>query len=387
MIREWRELGRFRKLEASNRAIVFYAEEGSAFVHFEHIIAELTQGLNRQICYVTSSSNDSVLQREDPNILTFHIGFGSARTVFFRTLQADVMVMTMPDLNTFHIKTSAFPVHYVYVHHSMVSTHMVYRNGAFDHFTSILCVGPHHVAEILAREKQLNLPEKHLIEHGYGRLDSVIKATAQSSEPLRPSAESKQGTRVLIAPSWGDDALLETCGMELVSVLSEAGYQTVVRPHPMTIKTTPRVFRELVQRFESDPNVTFDLNMSSHESLSNSDIMISDWSGAAFEYAFGFERPVLFVDVPRKINNPDYESLSLIPVEVSIRTEIGDVVSPDNLDGIPGAIAALCADQPGFVDRVRRIREQTVFNVGQSGEIGAEYLAQIANLAAADPGR
>ena len=158
MVREWQELGRFRKLESNDRAIVFYAEDGPSFVHFEHIIAELTQGLKLQICYVTSSVDDPILQREDPNILTFCIGFGSARTVFFKTLRADVMVMTMPDLNTFHIKTSVFPVHYIYVHHSMVSTHMVYRTGAFNHFTSILCVGPHHVSEIRAREKQLNLP-------------------------------------------------------------------------------------------------------------------------------------------------------------------------------------------------------------------------------------
>ena len=378
MLREWRELGRFRKLESSHRAIVFYAEDGSAYVHFEHIIAELTRGLNRQICYVTSSADDPILQHEDPNILTFYIGFGSARTVFFKTLRTDVMVMTMPDLNSFHIKTSVLPVHYIYVHHSMVSTHMVYRTEAFDHFTSILCVGPHHVAEIRAREKQLNLPQKHLIEHGYGRLDSIMNAAGLFP---RASTGTEQGHRVLIAPSWGPDALLETCGVELVHVLSEAGYSTVVRPHPMTIKTAPKLYRELVDRFKSNPNVTFDLNMSSHGSLSNSDIMISDWSGAALEYAFGFEKPVLFVDVPRKINNPDYESLPLVPVEVKIRTEIGDVVSPGHLGDIPGTIAALCENPVGFVERVRRLREQTVYNVGRSGKIGAEYVSKTADSA------
>ena len=33
--------------------------------------------------------------------------------------------------------------------------------------------------------------------------------------------------------------------------------------------------------------------------------MVSDWSGVAMEFAFGLERPVLFIDVPRKTNNPE----------------------------------------------------------------------------------
>ena len=205
-----------------------------------------------------------------------------------------------------------------------------------------------------------------------------MKSAGQSP---RTSAGHEQRIRVLIAPSWGGDALLETCGVELVHVLSEAGYSTVVRPHPMTIKTTPKLYRELVGRFKSDPNVKFDLNISSRESLSNSDIMISDWSGAALEYALGFEKPVLFIDVPRKINNPDYESLPLVPVEVNIRTEIGDVVSPDYLEDILLTITALCADPDGFVEQVRRLRERMVYNVGQSGRIGAEYVAETAAAA------
>ena len=35
-------------------------------------------------------------------------------------------------------------------------------------------------------------------------------------------------------------------------------------------------------------------------SLYQSDLMISDWSGVAFEYAFAFNKPVIFCDVPKK---------------------------------------------------------------------------------------
>ena len=43
--------------------------------------------------------------------------------------------------------------------------------------------------------------------------------------------------------------------------------------------------------------------------------MISDWSGVAIEYAFAFEKPVLFIDTPQKINNPDCYQIDIVPLE------------------------------------------------------------------------
>jgi hypothetical protein len=47
-----------------------------------------------------------------------------------------------------------------------------------------------------------------------------------------------------------------------------------------------------------------------------------DWSGVAMEFAFGLEKPVLFIDVPRKVNNPEYKTLRAVPLEVSYRDQI-----------------------------------------------------------------
>ena len=47
--------------------------------------------------------------------------------------------------------------------------------------------------------------------------------------------------------------------------------------------------------------------------------MISDWSGISMEYAFTFERSVIFIDVPKKILNPNADDLPLEPIEISIR--------------------------------------------------------------------
>jgi YidC/Oxa1 family membrane protein insertase len=117
--------------------------------------------------------------------------------------------------------------------------------------------------------------------------------------------------------------------------------------------------------------------MASKASLLASAIMVSDWSGAALEYAFGRERPVLFVDLPRKVLNDDYEALKLEPLEVSVRTEVGEVVSPDQLEEMPAAIERLCADPAASRQRIVAARERHVFNVGRSAAVGADHLMQV----------
>ena len=132
---ELKELEKFNKLDLDERSIVFYSEDISSFVHFEQIIHELTEKMGYQICYVTSAKDDPILAGQNKKIKVFYIGLGAIRTKFFMELKAKVFVMTMPSLETYFIKRSkVYPVHYVYVFHSIVSTHTIYRKGAFDHF-------------------------------------------------------------------------------------------------------------------------------------------------------------------------------------------------------------------------------------------------------------
>lgn len=376
-VREWRELFRFKALPEESRSIVFYAEDAASWKHLQPIISELAEGFGKKVCYITSSAHDPILQHENDQIEAFYIGFGSARTVLFLSLRAVVMAMTMPDLGNFNIRRSKYPVHYVYVFHSLVSTHMIYRPRAFDHFDSILCVGPHHVAEIRATESAYGHEPKELVEAGYGLLDSIINSRSAEVQPehVPPS----QGKRVLIAPSWGPDALLETCGRELVEELLGAGHYVTVRPHPMTMRNNPKLLGELRNLFGDSPNFALDLDLASQGTVSASDLMISDWSGAALEYAFGLERPVLYIDVPRKVNNPEYQWIDCVPIEVKLRSEIGAVIAPDRLQEVPHWVEVLCNESSTWRQRIRELRARWVYNIGGSSAVGASYLAKLSS--------
>jgi len=369
--RAWRELRRFRALPPEQRNIVFYAEDAASRVHFDEILAELTGPLGREIAYLTSDADDPVLSAPPRRIRSFFIGDGAVRTFAFLTLEAGVMVMTLPELAIHHLKRSrAHAVHYAYVFHSMVSTHMIYRKGAFDGYDSVLCVGPHHVAEIRANEKLHGLAPKQLVEHGYGRLDALRRPL-----PAGPRARRDGPVHVLVAPSWSPEGLLETRGVELTGLLLAAGMKVTLRPHPVTRKRCPALMRELVDRFAADTAFELETDIGSQASLHAADVMVSDWSGAALEYAFAFHRPVAFVDVPRKVNNPEYAELACEPLEVSIRDRIGVVVAPDRLVELPGQLVRLCDDPEAFDQRIRRAQDEAVYHVGDSGRIGAEHVA------------
>jgi len=273
-------------------------------------------------------------------------------------------------MNTFHIKRSPFSVKYVYIQHSLVSTHMVYRPQAFDNFDIIFCAGPHHKIEIEARERMKKLKPKHLVQHGYGRLDKIISR----AKKLHPNLKKTKEKCVLVAPSWGTNGLLEVHGFTLIDNLLKNGFRTIVRPHPITFLKNPKLFKKLDKSFGKNPNYSLDLNLDSINTLFLADLMISDWSGAAIEFSFGLQKPVIFVDTPKKINNPKYYEIKINPLEVVLREKIGIVIPLEKLGIIDSYVSSILKNPEIFSKNIVEEREKWVFNVSKSGEVAADFL-------------
>ncbi|MGB5486148.1 MAG: CDP-glycerol glycerophosphotransferase family protein, partial [Lysobacterales bacterium] len=191
-------------------------------------------------------------------------------------------------------------------------------------------------------------------------------------------------TTVLIAPTWGDQSIFNTCGDELTGLLLDAGYHVIVRPHYQTLKMTPEVIDNLRKKYGDRDNFEYQDRMSESDSLFRSDILISDWSAMAIEYALGLEKPVLFVDLPRRIRNPDWQALDIEPQEVAFRKLAGDVVSPQQLGEAPEMIDRLLQHQESFRQRMQKLRSQMVFNIGDSVQSGAKEIARLADEKASE---
>ena len=374
--KEWEELEKFNQLDLDERSIVFYSESSVIlYPYVEEVINELKKR-DQKICYVTSSKNDPVLKNKE--IKTFYIGDGSARTKFFLELKARVLIMTMPDLGTYYIKRSkTFPVNYIYLFHSMNSTHMEFQKGAFDRFDTIFCVGPYQIQEIRATEQLYNLKQKKLVECGYALLDKLLKSRPLHSQENFLSQNNKK--KILIAPSWGKQNLLEIVGVDLVKTLLDSGYHVTVRPHPMVIKKSSKIIKKIREEFEGNADFVLETNTSSFEQLFSSYALITDWSGIGYEYAFVCERPVIYVDVPKKARNKEYDKIGFVPLEISIRNKIGEVISIQNLESIPERIEFLYGHVIDFQNKIKKIRDDVVFNIGKSGEVAAKEIIKIIN--------
>ena len=357
-------------MDEKKRSIVFYAENKASMNHFKGLIFELSENMNLNICYVTSVKDDFMLSVKQQNLESFYIGEGAARTKFFLTLNTKILIMDMPDLEKFHIKRSkVYPVHYIYIFHSMFSIHSYLREGALDHYDTIFCVGPHHVNEIKETEKFYNLKPKELISYGFPRLDTLIK----EKENL-PKEFLKSKNLILIAPSYGENNLLEVCGIELINILLKSNFKVFLRPHFKILKESKNLIEEIIKEFGNNPNFSLEKGIIPSDIFNSSLCMISDWSGISLEYAFTFEQPVFFIDVPKKILNINSNSISLEPIEISIRHDLGYVISVNDLEKIPSLITE-SNDQ--ISKNINSIRNKTVYNIGKSSLVGAEYIKNL----------
>jgi len=371
--KEWKELKSFENLSESQRSIVFYAENKASINHFNSLIHELTENMNLDICYVTSVKDDPIHENINPKIRSFYIGDGTVRTKFFLGLKAKILIMDMPDLETYHIKRSKiYPVHYIYIFHSIFSVHSYLRKGAVDNYDTIFCVGPHHKNEIQETEKIYNLKPKNLISFGFPRLDTLLNEKQNYSKNF-----DTNNNLILLTPSYGKNNLLEICGFELIKILLESNFKVLLRPHFKILKDSKKLISKILDEFGNNPNFSLENGVIPSKLFHSSICMISDWSGISFEYAFTFERPVIFIDVPKKILNPNFHDISLEPIEISYRDKIGFVVSPHELKTIPDLIYKSKNNNLSIIESIKKIRSRTIYNLGESAIIGAQYIQKL----------
>jgi hypothetical protein len=370
---DWLGLKKLINFTKKKKALVFFAESSSDWTYLNPV-ANYLEEMGFVIARVTSDRNDIVLLLKN----SFYIGYKSARTIFFRIINVDIFVMTLTDLDSFYLKRSKYPVKYFYIFHSIASMHRVYRKNALDAYDVIFCVGPHHISEIRKTELFYGLKPKVLVEHGYGRLDTLIHDLSSTSVKPQPQFfNNKDNIRILVAPTWGESSLIShNLLIPIINTLLDAQFEVVLRLHPMVIRDQSDTALNIINLFSNHPNFIFDSNISSTHSLISSDTLISEWSGAALEYSFALERPVIFIDTPPKTFNPDYAKIELPCLEEEIRSKLGLIVSPNSFDELPNKIIALIRDRDLWRVQIQKLRQESIYHVGSSGEVGAKYIAE-----------
>ena len=158
--------------------------------------------------------------------------------------------MTMPDLHQFHVRRSERGTHHVYLFHNLGSSFTALRFGAIFFYDTVFCSGRQHVEEISKQEDLYKLNKKNLVEFGYWRLEKIYQ-DFRNYHATHQNKTSKVKGRILLGPSWGKQSILDLCGSRLIRIILDAGYELIVRPHPMTRKTNPQLLDSLNNDFKS----------------------------------------------------------------------------------------------------------------------------------------
>lgn len=357
-----------------NKHVVFYSEKSGFYKYFQDTIAYLLSHSNLVIHYVTSDPDDQIfgIAEREPRIKPYYIGEKRLITLMMK-LEADIVLMTMPDIETFHIKRSYIKkdIEYIYLFHGFASTHMVLREEALDHYDTIFCSGPVQIKEIRAREAMKGLPEKKLIDTGYGVVEHLRAAYEQMDHTPHDRPQ------ILIGPSWQKDNIMDSCIDPLLEQLLHRGYRVILRPHPEWLKRYPQKAEAFAARHREEIDsgaFEFQTDFSSGDTVYQSDLLITDWSTIAMEFSFTTRKPSLFVNTPMKVMNPNYQELGMEPLDITLRDQLGRSVDPDRLDTAGQIVAELLADTQRYDTEIDGLVHNLMPNFGHSGEIGGTYI-------------
>ena len=366
--RERQDYKRFFSI--GNKHLVFYSENSGFYKYFKGIIEYILRNTNITIHYITSDPNDKIfdLEKSNNHIKAYYIGQTKLITLMMK-MDADIVVMTTPDLDNYQIKRSYVrkDIEYIYVQHHMGSVNMILRKGSVDNFDTVFISGTHHEDEIRATEKCYGLKPKRLVKYGFPLLDEMIRDFDEKKDV------AKENKTILIAPSWHNEGIMNTCIEDLLVSLLGTSYKVIVRPHPQYVRHYRESLESLSTRY-ANTNIEIQFDFSSNETVFDADCLMTDWSSIAFEYAFTTGRPVLFVDTPMKVHNPEYQKIDVVPFDVWIRNKVGISIKPEEAKEVKAKIENLFIKEADYKQSIFELRDNNIYNIGNASEYGAKYI-------------
>ena len=356
-----------------NKHLVFYSESNGFYKYYKGVIDYILENTNITIHYITSDYNDSIfdLEKENSQIKAYYIGDRKLITLMMK-LDADVVVMTMPDLETYHIKRSYLrkDICYLYYPHGQGSTNLTLRPHATDHYDVVFTTGKHQQDEEMIFNKKYKL-NRVIFPFGYPLLDDMIEKYNSGSKK-----ENKKKT-ILIAPSWQKDNIVDLCLEEILDNLKNENYNIIVRPHPQHVRHKKEYFDKMKSQYENSKNIEIQTDFTKTSTVFDADLVITDWSDIGFEYAFTTKKPVLYIDTPMKIMNPNYQDIDIEPINVWARNKIGKSLKVDELNKINETVKELLKDKDKYNKAITKVVNEYVYNLGNSSEVGANYIIDL----------
>ena len=377
-----------RKLPALFRAVLFKATGKGKLLERKHIaiygetanywgtFRPLLEEFGRRgepVEYLTSSENDPCFKADLPDCITCrYIGTGNTAYTTLNFLEADALVLTTPGIDVLQIRRSKGVKKYIHVVHSLSDIHS-YKLFAFDYYDAVLCSGQYQADSLRLLEAQRGTQAKELPLVGCPYMDALAARREREKDRVKP-----EGNCVLVAPSWGKNGMLTRYGAAVPRFLAEAGYKVILRPHPQSFISEKPLMEQLQRELVAFPNIEWDRNPDGFASLSRASVMVSDFSGVVFDFAFVFLRPVVTLSYELDKRGFDAFSLPHPSWESQVVEQLGHRLDPSELEQLPGIIEKLASDEH-FPERILHIRENNVANFGKAAVPVVDAILNIAS--------
>ena len=340
--------------------IAFYLAQPIHYNFVKQLISELKENKYKVYIFVNDTSHEGFqgLIENGVNLLN---GFILKRLPF---------KLVITPASGFGRSSFCHPKSYIaHFFHSLVSAHVVYKHLSFTGYDFIFCAGPHHVEEIKALFP-LNKKTQYLVNYGYEITDRLMDVQK------RNTPKPKTQKTVLFGPSWGEHNSLRKHGIHIIEILLHQNYRVVLRPHPISFTKDADVIREIKEKFDAHPDFELDQSVDSTDVLLNADVMISDYSGVAFEYALALLKPVIFMNGLRKQNNENWQTyLDREGIEVIYRDRIGYIL--DDLSELEEKVKLAILEQNLWEEKIKHVRKELLYNEGNCTKVALEAIDQI----------
>lgn len=353
-----------------NKHLVFYSESNGFYKYYKGFIEYLLAHTNLTIHYITSDPKDQIfeLEKKEPKIRAYYIGENKLITLMMK-MDADVVVMTMPDLENYHIKKSYIrkDIEYINVSHGMGSNNLTFRKGALDHFDTVFCAGIHQKVEIEQQEAVYELPAKTCVEVGYPLIDEMRANYAKTEHTVNTRK------KIMIAPSWQRDNIVDSCLEQLLDVLKQTDCEIIVRPHPQEVRHKKEYMEALKEKY-APQGIEIQTDFTSNNPVMEADLLITDWSDISWEYAFTTLRPVMYINTPMKVMNPEWQKIEYPPLNISLRDQLGKSLDMDQLDKAAETAKYLLDNTQMYQEKINELAHEYVYNLDGSAAVGAKYM-------------
>ncbi len=366
------------------------------------------------LVYWTVSEDDPALAKSYSYVKCSYIGTLNQAVPKLNLMDVGICLSTTPGLDVYQWKRSRNTSWYVHILHAAADA-TLYRMFGLDHYDAVLLSGEYEAEQIRALEKIRHLPAKDLQITGLTYLDEMKKR----AEALPPRTDHT--FTVLLAPSWGQSSILVRYGDKIIESLLRTGYKIIIRPHPQSRTSDKKVLDSLMAKYPDGTSysggaqqtgipaaaahqtgepgagaqqtgkpgagaqqtgipaaggqISWNYDNDNFHVLSESDIMISDFSGVIFDYTLIFDRPLIYADTHFDKSPDDAAWLEEEPWTFKTLPTIGVPLREEDFPRIKDVIDDAAAST-ALAEGRDKARAATWQHIGESTKRTVDYMTE-----------